>query len=381
MTRMSDPPRSVPLNRTDRQDGQRPPQLLALTSLRGLAAWWVVFYHFREHLWPLSGPWLMALWGGGYLAVDLFFILSGFVIHLNYASLFRRISAVSLREFASARLARIYPLYLVISVAFLANPLAIILFSSEKVIGERYDSSYYLFSLVLMHNWGFLPGPAWNIPSWSISVEAFAYCAFPAAAFVLVRYIRYPLDAVAVVVGLLAALAAFFYGVGVPSIGDGIARFGLERCVFEFLVGMALCRFYNLSGGIGPMVHWAALAGATVLFVLTAVTAVPDYLTLPAAFAMVVLALTVPGAPLSVILARPFLVYIGTISYSTYLCHYLVKDWVNFLLIKPGQPSLVAFGIYAVITLLASIALYHLVEKPGRKLVRRWARRTLPLPQ
>ena len=108
----------------------RPQVIPALTSLRGIAAWWVVLYHFREYLpsrWP---EWLMALTAHGYLAVDLFFILSGFVLALNYAESFRD-SLAGAAGFYRLRLARIYPLHFVMLTMFLLNPLAIALFSAS----------------------------------------------------------------------------------------------------------------------------------------------------------------------------------------------------------------------------------------------------------
>ena len=91
----------------------RPQAIPALTSIRGIAAWWVVLYHFREHLPSGCPEWLLALTAHGYLAVDLFFILSGFVLALNYAeSLPGDLAGAT--GFYRLRFARIYPLHFVI---------------------------------------------------------------------------------------------------------------------------------------------------------------------------------------------------------------------------------------------------------------------------
>ena len=63
------------------------PQIHALTSLRGIAAWWVVLFHFDTYLLPYIPVAVFQFIAKGYLAVDLFFCLSGFVIFLNYGKL------------------------------------------------------------------------------------------------------------------------------------------------------------------------------------------------------------------------------------------------------------------------------------------------------
>src|ERR1700733_1554994 len=86
-------------------------ELRPLTSLRGLAAWMVVLYHVRVAAAPTLGPDVVAIAAKGYLAVDFFFMLSGFVLWLNYAG---RLRAGRLREwgdFIIRRLARIWPLH------------------------------------------------------------------------------------------------------------------------------------------------------------------------------------------------------------------------------------------------------------------------------
>ena len=79
-------------------------QIPALTAIRGIAAWWVVLYHFSEQLrFVVPSPALIAI-GRGYLAVDLFFVLSGFVIALNNAAMFEAATVESYLRFLMLRL-------------------------------------------------------------------------------------------------------------------------------------------------------------------------------------------------------------------------------------------------------------------------------------
>ncbi|MFL5337706.1 MAG: acyltransferase family protein, partial [Geminicoccaceae bacterium] len=159
------------------QDGE----LLALTSIRGIAAWWVVLFHLRL----LLAPWLpsaaIALLDQGNLAVDLFFVLSGFVIALNYGDRLASGRATPTRadiaDFLFRRFARIYPLHLLILLGFAAYFGAAILLGSATVAEQ--DPGYFLASLFLVQNWGFLHALKWNVPAWSISTEACAYLLFP----------------------------------------------------------------------------------------------------------------------------------------------------------------------------------------------------------
>src|SRR5690242_9480168 len=82
-----------------------------LTALRGIAAWWVVIYHFRKFM-PVApdSPWMLFA-GQGFLAVDLFFVLSGFVLQINYGPSLNGFGAKEVRDFAVGRLARVYPLH------------------------------------------------------------------------------------------------------------------------------------------------------------------------------------------------------------------------------------------------------------------------------
>src|SRR3954454_8569619 len=101
-----------------------------LTSIRGIAAWWVVVYHFREAL-PGGVPTaFVAFASQGYLAVDLFFVLSGFVIAFNYFDDFQEFRFSKYISFLGLRISRIYPLHFTMLLLFLSIPLAIVTFSA-----------------------------------------------------------------------------------------------------------------------------------------------------------------------------------------------------------------------------------------------------------
>src|ERR1700730_5187087 len=154
--------------------------LPALTAMRGLAAWWVVLYHFRDEVpKALFGDTIYSVISHGDLAVDFFIELSGFVIALRYAVQFNRASWAAYKDFLIARIARVYPLYIFVLILFVANPISVLFFSTSGTPGERYDPLYLLFSIPMVQNWGFTTSIGWNVPAWSVSTEWAAYICFP----------------------------------------------------------------------------------------------------------------------------------------------------------------------------------------------------------
>lgn len=339
----------------------------ALTSIRGIAAWWVVLYHFRGYL-PASSPeWLLALMAHGYLAVDLFFILSGFVLAMNYAESFQG-SLAGVGGFYRLRFARIYPLHFVMLMLFLLNPLAIALFSASGDT-SAYDWDYFVMSLFLVQNWGFSTELAWNDPAWSISTEVFAYLFFPFAAVLMGRIIVTVGAALLAMAALLLALALAAQAAG-GSLGDDITGFGLTRCCLQFLLGMLVWQMRDRLGFATPRLSHAAILLAAGLILAYMLLPIGDALVMPAAFALLVFGLADPQARPGLWLNASWLETLGLISYSTYLSHVFIKIWVKFVLVRPGVPEWVPLPVYLLLVALASIVLYRTVEVPGRRWLR-----------
>ncbi|MEI9849679.1 MAG: acyltransferase [Sphingomonas sp.] len=193
-------------------------ELRALTSVRGLAAWMVVLFHIRLSMPAVPEP-VLAVLAKGYLAVDFFFLLSGFVIWLSYAGRIREGGPGAVPEFLRRRLARIWPLHLfVLGSAVL---LALMLAATGR------EAAHFPFAelplhVLLLQNWGFTSGLTWNDPAWSISCELGAYLLFPLLALAI-DWRRVPAPAIlAAIAALLVLLHAVFAAHGV--VGDRAAR-------------------------------------------------------------------------------------------------------------------------------------------------------------
>jgi peptidoglycan/LPS O-acetylase OafA/YrhL len=335
-------------------------ELLALTSIRGIAAWWVVLFHLRLLLAPWVRPAAIAVLGQGNLAVDLFFVLSGFVIALNYGD--RVGSWRAAGDFLFRRFARIYPLHLLILAGFAAYAGAAILFGSARL--EEQDGGYFLASLFLVQNWGFFPRLEWNVPAWSISTEACAYLLFPFLLRLIVpaRRTWWLLALLVLLLGL--SIPAFFAALGY-DFPNAVPQAGLFRCLAQFTMGMLLYELYRRLRGRRlalPLVAAAACLGLLYALAGLPVTAL--------AWAALVLGLAL--AKEGWLSAAP-LVWLGRVSYATYLCHYLALTVFKLLFVEEGRPVPPALlALYLVAVLAASALLYHGFERPAQKHLLAW---------
>src|SRR5262249_48688850 len=149
----------------------------------------------------------------GYLGVDFFFVLSGFIITHVYLANLAHPTAAATRVFLWHRFVRIYPVH----VAVLAG--LMVLLAIGRVAGiplnnpEDWSSADLLWNLTLLHAWGFVDHPSWNVPSWSISAEWFAYLLFPLLAPALM-WLSDRSTALLAAVAALAATAVLFTAAG-----------------------------------------------------------------------------------------------------------------------------------------------------------------------
>lgn len=348
----------------------RPTELRALTGARGIAAWLVVLYHIRLSIAGLPGSVLLAL-GKGYLAVDFFFLLSGFVIWLAWHERLRpdhdgRHGAV--RRFWIKRIARVWPLHL--AMLGLAVAIAVVLAVTGRDVGARFPFAELPLHLLLLQDWGFTDRLSWNDPAWSISAEWAAYLLFPAL-IALLDWRRVPTPAILIALAaLFATLDALFLRQGATSLGYDIARMGLARCLIEFAAGTALCALWMRcrERPVVPAILAVAVAVAAVALLVGGI--IPETLAVPPAFAALLMALALTSnSRLNPLSGRtPHL--LGEISFATYLSHFLLFFVFKLALVDDARaipPVLIA--LYLVVVLMASHALHHLVERPAQRWV------------
>ena len=350
-----------------------PADLRALTSLRAFLALGVVLFHYQLQWDPALG--FSPIIERSRLAVDAFFMLSGFILAHVYGPAFAA-DTFSYRRFLVARLARLYPLHL----AVLGSVLTMVLGAS--FLGISFDPSTYTTegffkTLFLVQAW--FPseiGFNWSGPSWSLSAEWFAYLLFPAYALLAVRMRqrRWLLLALGVL-GYVVIDAAYvsIFGKVLPRAEDDM---GILRIAPAFLIGMALHALGNRWRWSRPVAIAAALF--TTLILLGAMQLSLDDRIIVALSAPVILTWSLLArADCEGPLAAPALVFAGEASFALYLVHMPVivafKGVVAELRGIDSAFRMTPIELTAVFvaTALIAAALHLFVEKPGRVWVRR----------
>ena len=350
---------------------ESPAHLGALTGIRGIAAWMVVLYHVRKSLILLLPADAIAVFAKGYLAVDLFFMLSGFVLWYSYADRFRQHGLTFAAPFLWRRLARIWPLHLFILAVLI--PFALLL-RAEGGNMLHYPFGELPLHVLLIQNWGMTQEISWNQPAWSISTELAAYLLFPLTVC-LARWERLPAPVLlGAAVLLLAGLHVLFAVNGHGTLGAAIETLGLWRCLIEFSAGNLLCILWQRWRG-SRIAAPAAAAVALAALAAGALFALPETAFVPLAFASGLLALALGRGPLVRFLGRGGMLYLGEISYSTYLSHFLLFILYKLVFVDASlQLGWAGLAGFLALVALSSVALYHGVEKPAQ----RWFNRNVP---
>lgn len=354
--------------------------LHALTGLRAFAAAWVVLYHFRADiklLMPRSEP-LWPVMDSGYAGVDVFFVLSGFIITYTYLGQLKEPGRTATLRFLGFRLARVYPVHLFTLLVFtvIITPGGFTGVRLNDIWDNLTETNQFLWQVLLLHAWGWNGNYSWNYPAWSISAEWMAYLAFPAVALVLAR-VR-TLAGAAVGLGASHAFNLVSFLV--------IAQLGMEgeiigvRIVGEFLAGCFLLLVWRRGWAadarwdrLTPAFAVASLAGtvaANEIGSVAPVLAAPLYCGL-------IYGLALERDALSRWLSLRWAVYAGEASYALYMTHAIVQRFV-WEYLPPGDylgsNALVRAGVvllYGGLLAAAAVATYEAIEKPARKLVRR----------
>ena len=360
-------------------------QLASLTPLRGMAALWVMIFHFVWHFPNIHPERYTGAVYKGYLAVDMFFVLSGFVLTHVYKDGFSRgLTTSRYANFLKARVARLYPLHLAMLLVFVAAAMAeravtYVLdgtFDPLPLIGER--SVIGLFANLVMLHGLWAQKLNWNEPAWSISLEFVAYLLFPLLFVVLRRAGRFGRTAIGCLI--LAALLWLAYSTG-DYFNQWNGTYAILRALAEFFAGALLYSVYERCAAASVMATDGPLFVATLVLGALLHLSAPD-LGIIALFPLLILTAARNKGRLARLLNSGPFCWLGDISYSVYLLHWFVLTVVLELAqLIPGfaladlelRTSLLAVAAMIGVSLGLATLSYRHIEVPGR----RWLRATL----
>jgi peptidoglycan/LPS O-acetylase OafA/YrhL len=296
----------------------------ALDSFRGLCACFVALSHFHANSFFYGSPVLDR--GGIY--VDFFFVLSGFVIFANYSEKLKENFGIG--KFVFLRLGRLYPLHFVMFLTFIILELVQVFVSADMGAiyppfqgpGESIEAM--AANVFLVHSLGILDRFAFNGPSWSISVEFFAYILF---AFILVYTKRYSNYIIGICLFASLSILFIYHGHLYAKLD-----YGFFRCVYGFSFGVFVWEIYNKIGHkFRPIIQNNATANLceigllilTVLYIQFFSYGTTSFLA-PLIFSFVVFLFAFEGGVCSRILKNKLFLLLGTLSYSIYMTHVFI---------------------------------------------------------
>lgn len=341
--------------------------LFGITELRAFAALWVVILHAYFSIESLELPKNLILKNfiqRGWLGVDLFLILSGFVIlHVTHTR--KELGeAFSVIVFWFRRFARIYPVHLATLVLF------ILTYLGASHLGENLESKgwtplNFFSQLFLLHGVGPVEPKGWNWISWSVSSECLAYLCFPILYLLVQRVntIRTSLFFIASIL-LISIMAAMFLNHSEKFMLG--YEFVSWRAISEFTMGMFLYRIYQRTKVSAAYIFIFLLGIIGIVMQGLVVSSFYDFFYL-IYFMMIILG--VARSPINGEIR--FLRFLGEISYSTYLVHILIITFISKVvshLKVQLSPMFILLLVVLLVHVVAAI-LYKLIEVPAKKIL------------
>ena len=351
-----------------------------LESIRGLAAFLIVFFHL-----PKWNPILdIGLVNNSYLMIPLFFVLSGFVIFNAYAE--KIASKKDLFRFQFLRFGRLYPVHLLFLFLFLGIEIAKYIASTKLGINspnsipfERNNFAAFVKNILLISS--VLPNQSltYNQPAWSISVEFYTYLVF--ALYILL---------------IKKSNVIFFTALSFISLLMLVTEntFGFEAmlsCFAGFFIGCLTAKFTKSIRKNLPNFYSVIAFFAIVSFLQLKTTKDFDLLMYLLAAALIATLVLSKNGILKTILRFRFLTWLGAVSYSIYMSHtaiiWVVNQVIRVVLKKPEEVDAMAMSIpqlsqlealfacvvVALVVLIVSALVYNFIEKPMREKSRRFA--------
>jgi peptidoglycan/LPS O-acetylase OafA/YrhL len=366
-----------------------------LTALRGIAAILVAVLHFHFFLGPVVPYGSTVIINKFYLMVDLFFILSGFIMCYVYEPKFDKgIEIKNYKKFLIARIARIYPLHLLTLCAEIFIFLFLISIGKFDVLPAHTQHLYRLdaipIQLTFLQTVGIFNFDTFNAPAWSLSAEWWAYVLFPFLfiAFKKLGYKNWFIGFLIVLCGwlsiefVLSGMEPFMNHPPNPNKQtlDVNWHFGTFRGIIGFIAGMVIWQLYTREKIIKYLGNGWALFVFVLLSILSMYIKFYDTLTV-VLFAFVILSSAYGSKNIDKFYSFKILRKLGQWSFSIYIWHMVIIHIILLFFIsnriepikgllrpfKKGYPVEILLGLFLIITCLIGWASFKFIETPTRK--------------
>lgn len=370
--------------------------IVSLDALRGIAAIMVVLFHTRIASSVFDFP----LVRNGHLFVDFFFVLSGFVISMNYLGKLSDNGNVGV--FLVKRIARLWPLHLfTLSIFVLLDavrlPWSVL---NMTATSKTFLSRDYLVELwenvFLLQTFGDSSPNLFNGPNWSISAEFWTYVVF---ALVVSTFLGKKLAAMSII--LLVFCGLVLTGTVEPHFAEN-SGYGLFKAIYCFVLGCVTQMIYQskVSRSVisAPVTSFLEIAAVAIAIMGVSMSNLPGSpIVTPVLFCLVILILAIDKGIVAKALSVEPMKILGKISYSIYLNHalilfftYPILNRLGGLLGRETSHNIQVDGVrtqvfdlgpmwmnnLAVLLVLAAViasalVTYHSIEMPGQRLFRR----------
>ncbi|HHF6570904.1 TPA: acyltransferase family protein [Haemophilus influenzae] len=341
-----------------------------IDGLRAIAVISVIIYHLNEN-------WL----SGGFLGVDIFFVISGFLITGIIITEIQQ-NSFSLKQFYTRRIKRIYPAFITVMalVSFIAS--VIFIYNDFNQLRKTIElATTFLSNFYLGLTQGYFDLSANENPVlhiWSLAVEEQYYLIFPLILILAYKKFR-EIKALFII-----TLILFFILLATSFIPDNFYKevlhqpniYYLSNLRFpELLVGSLLAIYHNLSNKVqlskqvnNILAILSTLLLFSCLFLMNNnIAYIPGItLILPCIFTALIIHTTSQNNIVKLCLSNKAIVFIGKISYSLYLYHWI---FIAFAYYITGEKQInnQSIAIVIVLTIIFSVLSYYLIEQPIRK--------------
>jgi peptidoglycan/LPS O-acetylase OafA/YrhL len=329
-----------------------------IDGLRALSVLAVIAYHINPSTIK-----------GGFLGVDVFFVISGFLI----TSIIRNDiinNSFSFSTFWIRRFRRLYPqLLLLVGFVLIVGNFVLIRPERNNLIYQSIASIFSFSNIYLLRTTGgYWDSASENIPllhTWSLSLEEQFYLLLPVILFFINKYFRKFPFKILIALLIFSLIACYF----VTIFRKNAAFYLLPTRMWELLLG-SLLPFYSVDSKLsGKYIFNGFLPCIGIVLIIASFFTIENSKSFPGIYpifpcigALLILSSSSEGLSNYILSSKP-LTYIGKTSYSLYLWHWPVIVYSKYLTTKPS-------GIFIITTtVLLSIAAYYFVEKPQRKRV------------